>query len=315
MTKIVFFLLPHTNLLDIAGAAQVFYEGKENGLDIEMDYCSATANIVSSANLPIGKVKNFKQQKVKGGDYIIIGSADIKYILSGKLNPEAALINWITSAYQKGVNICSVCNGGFLLAKTGLLNGRNCTTHWKRTMQLKEACPSANIIENILFVEDNGVYTSAGAASGIDIALHIVSKLRGEYFSYKISRELVVYNRRNGTHQQQSIFLEFRNHMHAGVHKVQDWLQENLDKKTDLQGLADIAFMSNRNLTRIFKKETGVTINEYITLLRKERIRALQKNPDITKKQIAKLCGLKSERQITRLVKNLKKANPVKTAL
>lgn len=304
MTRIVFFLLPHTNLLDIAGAAQVFHEAKENGIDIELEYCAAANNIISSANFPIGKMKSYQKVKVKAGDYIIIGSADIKYILSEKLNAETAFSNWLTAAYQGNVNICSVCNGGFLLAKTGLLNGRNCTTHWKRTAQLKEACPSANVIENVIFVEDNGIYTSAGAASGIDIALHIISKLRGDYFSYKISRELVVYNRRNGSHQQHSIFLEFRNHMHAGIHRVQDWLQENLDKKTDLPSLADIAFMSNRNLTRIFKKETGITINEYITLLRKERIRALQKNPDITKIQIAKLCGLKSERQITRLVNN-----------
>lgn len=301
-TKIVFLILPHTNLLDMAGAAQVFFEAREHGIDIEIEYCSFEKKIITSANLPIGHIKNYRQLKLQAGDYIFIVSADIKYVLSKDLKPEKPLLNWITTSYNEGVNICSVCNGAFLLAQTGLLNGRNCTTHWKRTKTLKEKFPLANVVENILFIEDNGIYTSAGASSGIDIALHIISKLRGDYFSFKISRELLIYNRRSGSQEQQSIFLNFRNHMHTGIHKVQDWLQENPDKKASLPMLADISFMSIRNLTRIFKKETGLTINRYITLLRRERIRSLAKNPDITRRQIARLCGLKSERQITRLL-------------
>ncbi|MBL7723628.1 MAG: DJ-1/PfpI family protein [Chitinophagaceae bacterium] len=305
-TKITFLILPHTNLLDLAGASQVFFEAKEHGIDLEMEYCSFEEKLITSANLPLGRIKHYKTQKLKPGDYIFIVSADIKYVLSKELRPDKALLTWISSSYNSGVNVCSVCNGAFLLAQTGLLDGRNCTTHWKRTTTLKEKFPLANVVENVLFIEDNGIYTSAGASSGIDIALHIIGKLRGEYFSYKISRELVIYNRRSGSQEQQSIFLSFRNHMHTGVHKVQDWLQENLDKKASLPFLSDISFMSSRNLTRIFKKETGITINDYVTLLRKERIRDLQKNPDITRKQIARLCGLKSERQITRLLTDYK---------
>jgi transcriptional regulator GlxA family with amidase domain len=303
VTKIVFLVLPHTNLLDMAGAAQVFFEAKEQGIDLEIGYCSFEKNIISSASLPLGRIQNFSTQKMKTGDYIFIVSADIKYIMSGDMRPDKSLLKWITDAYKNGVNICSVCNGAFLLGQTGLLNGRNCTTHWKRTKELKEKFPAANVMENILFMEDAGIFTSAGASSGIDIALHIISKLRGDYFSYQISRELVIYNRRSGGHVQQSIFLSFRNHMHAGIHKVQDWLQENLDRKISLELLADIAFMSSRNLTRIFKKETGITINEFVTLLRKERIRELVKNPDISRQQIARLCGFKSQKQVSRLLK------------
>src|SRR5262249_35897584 len=136
-------------------------------------------------------------------------------------------------------------------------------------------------------------------------ALHIVEQQKGQWFAHKVAREMVVYNRRAGNHKQLSELLSFRNHIHTGIHAVQDWLQENLHKKVSLKVLAEMANMSNRNFTRIFKKETTLTVNEYITLLRKEKISRLLANPDITRIEIAKKCGLKSERQISRILSSL----------
>jgi transcriptional regulator GlxA family with amidase domain len=138
--------------------------------------------------------------------------------------------------------------------------------------------------------------------SGIDLALYIVSRMKDDLFSYKVARELVVYMRRQGHHAQQSVYLLYRNHIHSGIHKVQDYLQENIDKKASLNDLADIACMSTRNLTRIFKKETLISVNEFTNLIRKEKIKELLKNPDISRAQIARECGLKSERQVFRLI-------------
>jgi transcriptional regulator GlxA family with amidase domain len=161
---------------------------------------------------------------------------------------------------------------------------------------------SAKVQENVLFTEDDGVMTSAGVASGIDLALHIVSTLTDDYFCFKVAREIVVYSRRRGNQAQQSVFLSYRNHIHSGVHAVQDWLQEHLHERALLENLAEIACMSTRNLTRIFKQETGITVHDYITILRQERISELLKNPDISRVQIAQQCGLQSERQISRLI-------------
>lgn len=301
-TRIIFLVLPRSNLLDLSGAAQVFFEARESGVDLEIEYCSFAQSIITSANLPLGKIKNFSQLKPGPGDYLFIVSTDFKYIGNKNLCFENKLLEWIRNAYHSGANICCLCNGVFLLAQTGLLDGRNCTTHWKRTKTLKEWFPKVNVVENILFVEDNRIFTNAGASASIDIALHILGKLRNENFAYNISRELVIYNRRSGHHEQQSLHMSYRNHMHAGIHRLQDWLPDHLDRKITLPDLSDIAYMSTRNLTRIFKKETGVTIKDYITLLRKEQIQQLKKNPDMTRKQIAMLCGLKSEKQVTRIM-------------
>lgn len=156
-----------------------------------------------------------------------------------------------------------------------MLDGIKCTTHWKRTEELQADFPKAKVQQNIIFVEDNGIYTSAGANSAIDVALHILSHLKDDFFAHKIARELVVYNRRRGSDVQQSIYSSNRNHIHNGIHKVQDYLEKNLHKKNMLADLAELANMSHRNFCRIFKKETSLTVIEYVNLLRKEKINEL----------------------------------------
>ena len=153
-----------------------------------------------------------------------------------------------------------------------------------------------------MFETQNNIWTSAGIASGMDMALEIVEQKKGSYFAHKVAREMVVYNRRNGAQKQQSEPMNFRNHLHSGIHAVQDWLHEHLDEPISMENLAALARMSSRNLTRIFKKETALTVHEYLTLVRKERIRELLKNPDLSRAQIAKKCGLSSERQVARLL-------------
>ncbi len=304
-TKIVFLLLPQMHLLDLAGADQVFYEAIDHGADIELEYCSFSESINTSTSLPFGKLNDFSTVKINKGDYIFIPGAEVSFLLSPKMKKQKELFQWIRRCHMEGANICSICTGAFFLAQSGLLDGRKCTTHWKRTKELQTMYPSIKLIENILFTEDDRVFTSAGVTAGIDMALYILSKLKDDNFSYQVARELVIYVRRQGSEAQQSVFMNYRNHIHSGIHRVQDYIQENIAKKISLPSLAEIAYMSSRNLTRIFKKETGASVNEYINLIRKERIRELLKNPDITRIQIARHCGLSSDRQVARLMKTL----------
>ncbi len=302
---ILFLILPNSNLLDLAGATQVFHEAIDHGLNARIRFCAYEDEIKTSVNLPFGKIDSYKEHCVLPGDFIFIVSADMKFVLSGKLNPGKALLDWLTAAHGAGVNICAICNGAFLLGETGLLDNRECTTHWKRIPEFRQRFPLAKVQENILFIETEGIITSAGAASGIDVALYVLGKLKDDHFVYKVSRDLVIYNRRSGTHHQQSAFTDHRNHMHAGIHRVQDWIADNLDKKANIAGLAEIALMSERNFTRVFKKETLLTINEYTTLLRVEKIKGLLKNPDLSRQQIARFCGLQSVKQINRLISKI----------
>ena len=302
-TQIVNLILPHMHLLDLAGPDQVFHEAICLGADFNIQYCSFENELHTSTKLPLGNIQHFSSIRFQPGDYLIIPGTDVSYLLSEPFQQQTALFQWLKLAHQQQVHLCSICTGAFVLAQAGLLNGQKCTTHWKRTAQLQQLFPKTLVQENILFTEQNHIMTSAGVASGIDLALHIVSLLKNDLFAFKVARELVVYRRRQGNEAQESIFLQYRNHIHSGIHQVQDWLQENIHQKNTLEDLAELACMSTRNLTRIFKKETGISINDFTTLIRVEKIKQLRKNPTITRHDIAKACGLKSERQVLRLMK------------
>jgi transcriptional regulator GlxA family with amidase domain len=301
-TKFVFLLLPEIHLMDLAGPDQAIHEAIEYGADFEIEYCDTSNRVTSSSGLPIGNVTHYSEIKFTKGDFLIIPGSNASYLQSEKFKNNDDLLNWIRTNYQNGVNICSICAGAFALAESGLLNNISCTTHFKRTKQLQEMYPKTKVIENILFTDEDGIYTSAGIASGIDLTLHIIEKLKGSYFAHLVARELVVYKRRNGNSTQDSELLQFRNHIHSGIHKVQDWIIQNIHLKTNLSELAEIANMSERNFTRTFKKETNSTVTDFITIIRKEKIKELTKNPDLSRIEIANNVGIQSERHLSRLM-------------
>lgn len=301
-TRIVFLVLPHVHLMDLAGPDQVFLEAIGYGAELTIEYCTTSDALATSGRLPLGHLPHYSRVRFAKGDYLIVPGAELAYLETREFERQLELFRWLREARTQGAILCSVCSGSFVLARAGLLDGKQCTTHWKRTTELGKQYPRARVVENVLFTEDAGIFTSAGIASGIDLALHLVERMYGDAFAHKVARELVIYKRRAGGDAQESVFLSYRNHIHAGIHRVQDWLQEHLDKKTTLGDLAELANMSERTLTRIFRKETGLTVKQYQTLLRRERIRELVKSPDLSRRQIATLCGLESERQVSRLL-------------
>lgn len=304
--KFLFLISPKTHFLDLAGPDQVFFEAIFFKAPFELEYASfAPEEAGTTSGLRFANLKHYAETELKAGDYVFIPGMDTDIITGSHSDDMKGLFDWLSIQYGKGVHLCSVCTGAFLLAASGLLQGKTCTTHWKYTQKLQRLYPKLKVQENVLFTEKDGLYTSAGVASGIDLALHIVEQEMGPYFANKVAREIVLYIRRDGNQTQQSVFLSYRNHIHAGIHTVQDWLIENLDKKSSLDYLAGLAHMSTRNFTRIFKKETAITIGDYIAMLRQEKIKELLKKPDMSRHQVARYVGLTSERQVSRLMKQV----------
>ncbi len=211
---------------------------------------------------------------------------------------------WLRRQAEAGVKLCSVCSGAFVLARAGLLDGKSCTTHWSMVTLLRSLFPAIDVRDDVLFIQQGNIYTSAGISSGIDLVLHILEAAHGPLLAHKVARELVVYIRRSDKHSQDSVYLSYRNHLHRGIHELQDWLIENLDQKTTIDELAGMVNMSARNLTRTFKGQTGVSINGYITLLRLELAGNLRHSPGITMREIASRCGFANERQLQRILKD-----------
>jgi transcriptional regulator GlxA family with amidase domain len=303
MQKVAFIIPPTVELLDLSGPAQVFTEAKVYGMEIEMEFYQYSEDPVSTAGLGFGKLENYSQAKLKEGDFVIVPGMDNDYVNSIPFRSEREFFKWLKECSEKGIIVCSVCSGAFALGHAGLLKDTECTTHWRRVDALQSQFPQAKVLTDILYIKSNNVYTSAGISAGIDLALAILEDLKGPLFTHKVARGLVVYHRRSGKHKQQSIYLDYRNHINPQVHEVQDYLVENLSKENSIESLADLVGMSPRNLSRVFKEKTGSTVLEYLTLLRKEYANTMLNNPEYTIEYIASKCGFKTARQLQRILK------------
>jgi transcriptional regulator GlxA family with amidase domain len=302
--KVVFFIPPSVHLLDLSGPVQAFHEAKAYGCDYAIEYCSFTPEIGDSTGLHFTRLKAYSEVTLTADDYFFIPGFSSS-LLNSREHADAwpAFHTWLRQEAAKGVRICSVCVGSFILAEAGLLEGRRCTTHWSLIQRFRSTFPTTQVIDDSLFVKDGNIYTSAGISAGIDLALYLLEEAHGPLLVHKVARELVVYSRRTGSHSQESIYISYRNHMHPGIHQLQDWLVDHLHIRSTLEQLAEQVSMSTRNLTRTFKLNTGISILHYITLLRLEKAKTLRNTPGITVNRIARECGFENERQLQRIWK------------
>ncbi|MBA4057314.1 MAG: AraC family transcriptional regulator, partial [Marivirga sp.] len=236
------------------------------------------------------------------GDFIFIPGIDFKSFTEGKFHGHIrAITPWLKKQLEQGAQVASVCSGALVLAASGLLNGKKCTSHWKCIDYMKDHFPLVNVQTDRLFVNDDNIYTSAGMTSGIDMALSMLEKLHGPLLPARVAREMVVYMRRNNTDMQQTIYLDYRTHFNPSIHVVQDYIISNPATNPGLEELARVSNTSVRNLTRAFKKATGHTIIEFKNAVKVELARTLIHNNTYTMEKIASLCGFQSVRHFRRI--------------
>ncbi len=294
------------HLLDLAGAAHIFYEAREYGAPIALKFFSISTNvdeIQSSSGAFFGRLESMDELNLVEGDFIFIPGIDHKLIAEPTYFKELGpFFSWLATCYQKGINLCSVCTGTFLLAETGLLEDKSCTTHWKYLQRFELRYPKVNLLKKRLFVQTDNIYSSAGVTSGIDLALFIVEQKFGTAFAASVAREVVVYMRRGEQDPQLSVFLQYRNHQDNRVHLIQEEITKRLDQKLTLAFLANLVHTTPRNVTRLFKNTTGITIGEYIDKLRVDQaIHLLQEKHKVA--NVAKMCGFANENNFRSLFK------------
>lgn len=305
MKDIYFLILPQTHPLDSLGPAQLFFEAKENGADINLHFISSTTDneMTSSLGLGFSKLTPYKEFELGKSDIIVIPGIDFSLLKDSNFkNKNESFYHWLNKQYNNGATLVSICTGAFILAEAGLLKGKKATTHWKAFDEFERKFPDIELLKNRLFVENDRMYTSAGMLSGIDLCLYLVEKEYGIKFAVEVAKEVVMYFRRGESDPQLSIFLQYRNHLDDRIHNAQDIIANNLSKPFIIEDLADKVYMSARNLTRQFKIITGITIGNYLTKLRIEQsVHLLAEG--YTMEYTAKECGLKSTNQLRTLLK------------
>ena len=236
----------------------------------------------------------FTQRIGDGGfDTILVGSAC-------QLTPTGVpTLNFLRHSIGHCRRIASLCAGVFTLAESGVLDGRRATIHWAFSRELQERYPKIKVEPDRIFVADGPFWTSAGMTAGIDLALGLVERDAGNDLARQISKELVVHHRRTGGQSQHSVMLE----LDAKSDRVQDVLayaRKYLDEKLTVDRLAEVARLSPRQFSRVFRIETGHTPARAIEKLRLEAAQLMVAQGRIPVEEIARVSGFGDRERMRR---------------
>ncbi len=215
-------------------------------------------------------------EDIKKTDLLIIPSVNYDYDNVIKNNKE--LISWIREQYKSGAEIASICTGAFLLAATGLLEGKTCSTHWNAANDFRRLFPTINLLTDKLITVEKGIYTNGGAFSFLNLVLFLVEKYFDRQTAIWCSKIFQIDIDRT-SQSPFSIFKTQKNHGDELVCQAQTYIEENLSEKFSFEELASKLAISRRNFDRRFIKASGNTPAEYLQRVKVEVAKsALEKN-------------------------------------
>jgi transcriptional regulator GlxA family with amidase domain len=203
------------------------------------------------------------------------------------------LLEALRRADARGATLLSVCSGAFVLGAAGLLDGRDCTTHWRFADALARRFPKARVNPDVLFVDDGNLISSAGTSAGIDASLHLVRRELGSAIANTIARNMVVPPQRDGG-QRQYIERPISDCTDDTFSELIDDLAQHLDETHTVSGLASRVHMSTRSFSRRFVAETGVSPMQWLTRQRILHARLLLETTDLSIDEVAVRCGFAS---------------------
>jgi len=298
VSTVVFLLVPGLHLLDLAGPAQAFGTAAGLGRGYELRYVAEREDVPTAQGLTV-RAETDWPSSLRADDLIVVPGWRSPMI-EGTGSLSAGTLNRIAVHHAGGGTVASVCAGADALGRAGLLDGRRCTTHHDVQDELAARYPRATVVRDVLYVVDGRVATSAGIASGIDLALHRSAVRDGPAIAAQVGREMVVYARRNGDEQQASAMLRHRNHLSDIAHRAQDGIEAGFADALPLGDLARACGVSERTLTRRFVVATGMTPLRYQQELRVERAEHLIGH-GATVEAAARAVGFADARMLRRL--------------
>lgn len=280
--KIGIAVFPGFQALDLAVAA-VFELANESGAApvYEVEVVSEAGGLVRSSFGPALDSQAF-------------GSAayDTLFVCGALGAPQASarLLEFLRLASTESRRVAAICTGAFILADAGLLAGRRATTHWARARELQRLHPDIRVEEDRIFIEDRGVWTSAGMTACMDLALAIVEADLGAETARSIAKRLVMYHLRSGGQSQYSAMLEMRPSSDR-IQRALSFARENLRLELSVEQLAEKASLSPRQFSRSFRAETGQSPAKAIEALRVEAARQMIEAGRLSNDEISRETG------------------------
>ncbi|MBR9826371.1 MAG: helix-turn-helix domain-containing protein [Alphaproteobacteria bacterium] len=297
--RIAFVVFNGAKMLDITGPLQVFADANRI-----LGWTAYTTTLASIFGGPIetdtGVSLNTRRLAGVGlddEDTVIASGGDGVHAASR----ENRMIGALRIASGKCGRIGATCTGAFLLAAAGLLDNRRAVTHWSECARLGDEYPKISVDPDPIFIEDNGVWTSAGVTAGIDLALAMVEADHGRDIALELSRHLLVLLDRSGGQTQFSHGSSTLSSRGGGrFDALHLWMKDNLTADLRVEQLAIRSGMSPRNFARLYADETGETPAKMVEQFRIDTARKLLEDPDLSIRQIAQKCGFGSDERMRR---------------
>ncbi|MBL7712734.1 MAG: helix-turn-helix domain-containing protein [Chitinophagaceae bacterium] len=196
-----------------------------------------------------------------------------------------AFIPWILQQRAAGAEIASLCIGAFFLAATGLLDGRQCATHWVMAAQFRQMYPQVNLVDDKIMTDDDGIYTSGGAYSFLNLLVYLIEKYGGRELAIAVSKAFMIDIDRNS----QSPFIMFngqKEHEDEEIRKAQEYIEQHYEDKISVDQLALMFSVGRRSFERRFKKATSNTVGEY---LQRVKVEAAKKQLEMARKNVSEV--------------------------
>ena len=301
---------PGVQLLDVTGPLQVFASANEHVAEaggtppyLLRVVAKSGQGVTASAGLgiatqPLPRIgERLDTLLVAGGPGVETASSD------------PVLVDWLRRRANKARRVASVCTGAFLLAASGMLDGRRAVTHWSYCADLARRFPAVRVESDPIFVRDGSVWTSAGVTAGIDLALALVEEDLGRTVALAVARYLVVFLKRPGGQAQfsEALSLQSAEDEFGALH---DWISRHLADDISLPKLASQAGMSERSFSRHYAEATGLTPARAVERLRVEAARRLLSESRLPVKRISQRCGFGSEETMRRSFLRVLAATP-----
>jgi AraC family transcriptional activator FtrA len=278
---------PGLSMFEFSVACEVFGPSEAAGLGVDW-YDFVVCGESPTARFDNGLVLQVPRTlaALRGADTIVLPPCD-----DASLVPDATLAA-VARAHARGVRIISLCTGAFVLARTGLLDGRRAVTHWADCHAFASAHPSVTVDPSVLYVDEGDILTSAGSAASIDLCLYVVRLDHGAEIATRLARQLVVQPHRDGGQAQYIDAPIPAPHEAEPLADVLTWMTEHLDEPLTVPELAARATMSPRSFARHFAATTGSTPYRWLLRQRVQLAQRLLESTDLAVDVVATRSGL-----------------------
>lgn len=306
--KIYALAYPHCLMLDIAGPLQVFSSTNQILGEQAYDILIASENanpIETDAGVKLVSDCAFGEIE-KGSTIILPGGPGVDRVLN---DPD--FLTSLQNITKDQDRLISVCSGSLLFAASGLLDGKQATSHWSRKEQVEQLFPNVKWSLDQIFTKQGNVYTSAGVSTGIDLCLSILEEDQGRKITLEVARELVIFMQRTGNQSQFSHPLMIQSQSSPKVQELCNLILDDPSKPWRVRDMSAMVGMTERTLHRHFKTSLGQSPSQYVERIRLDHARQLFDAGEKSVKRIAKFSGFANEQSLRRAFISVFKITPV----